>query len=116
MFDYDFNTLSDDVKSCQPLVVYLLLIIISLAVSFLGTSQYNEMMGDNHKIRNVLNHLLVVFLMSALLLWLCKNNYHTIAWVIVLAPLLFGLFMLLAAPALVGTATMMCKSMEKKEK
>jgi hypothetical protein len=70
---------------CTPAFLYFIISILSILGSiFMGGSAMTIVIS-----------FVFVILFSYFLNWLCSEGYNMVAWVIVLLPLLFSLFLLL---------------------
>jgi len=84
-----------NLSNCPQLVIYLILTSLSIISSYLVTNQYIKVNDiQTHVMGNLIGHMIGMIVISVLLFWLCKHNYHTIAWLILLLPIIF-VFMIL---------------------
>jgi Kef-type K+ transport system membrane component KefB len=84
-----------NLSNCPQLVIYLILTSLSIISSYLVTNQYIKVNDiQTHVMGNLIGHMIGMIVMSVLLYWLCKHNHHTIAWLILLLPIIF-VFMIL---------------------
>ena len=76
-------------KNCPQLVIYLVLSLISIITSFFVINKFHE---NKNKTQNMYVHIIVMMIMSLLFYWLCENNHHTIAWILLFLPVILILF------------------------
>ena len=78
-------------KECPPLTIYVFVVVISLAMTLFSTN--NRLDNENRnedKMPAFLTQLVSYALMTALYFWLCYNNHVTVAWWLLLLPLIFA--------------------------
>ena len=86
-------------STCPQLVIYLVLTSMSIISSYLVTNEYMKVSDKESYIgsnvtANLIGHMIGMIIMSILLYWLCKHNYNTVAWLILVFPIIF-VFMIL---------------------
>ena len=85
---------------CAPFIIYIILGIVSLISTIM-----RPMDDDDNKVQTKITAVVVqaisIFLFGLLLYWLCYNCHTTIAWVILLLPVILFIFLLLVAIGLV---------------
>lgn len=85
---------------CPPAVIYAVLSVSTTIISLFVTSHYDDM--KNHGLNKVLYailHLVGVAIWTWVLYWLCSNCHETIAWIVLLFPLLLFFALLIVALA-----------------
>ena len=86
-----------NLSNCPQLVIYLILTSLSIISSYLVTNKYIEVSNiqTDTMMSNLFGHIIGMIVISSLLYWLCKNNHHTAAWIVLVFPLIFVLMILI---------------------
>ena len=88
---------------CIPTVIYMALGLLTI-VGTLFADRRTVMRSGMTKGSLVLSNTIGILIMSMIFYLLCVNGYETIAWVLLLFPLIFGLIIVIVLFATLGTA------------
>ena len=111
---------TENLQRCPQLIIYLGLALLSVGTSFFFTNAYfvEDSNGGLSLSSNLFMHLFQILIISGIFYFLCKYNYQTASWVLLLFPviimflLLFMFFGFLGA----GSAVKTVISEEEKKK
>jgi|TARA_B100001063_G_scaffold167131_2_gene156086 hypothetical protein len=103
----------DNITKCPQLLIYLFLAFTGVAVSFFFTEAYFVRKNGSMSISTAFFiHIFQIFIMSTLFYILCKYDYGTVAWILLLFPVIVGILMVLV---LIGTFGVLGGIKEKEE-
>ena len=82
---------------CAPVYIQLILIVLSFFGFIMRTVVSLKEKPNNITLSFIMYflHLIVALLWTYLLYWLCANCHNTIAWVVLLSPILVGFLFLI---------------------
>ena len=84
---------------CAPFIIYIILGIVSLISTII-----KPMDDDDNKVQKKVTAVGIqavsIFLFSLLLYWLCYNCHLTVAWIVLLLPIIVFIFLLLVGVGL----------------
>ena len=86
-----------NLSNCPQLIIYWVFAILGLAMSLFVTNKYHD---DNNQSQNkgatTVIHIVAILIMSGLYYFLCSYGHTTVAWVILLLPIIIVVFALIA--------------------
>lgn len=95
---------SDNLKNCPQLMIYLGLSFMSVGTSFFFTNSYFEKTenGGITITNNLFMHLFQIFAIGSIFYYLCKYNYQTVGWVLLLFPVIISMLLALMFFGILG--------------
>jgi hypothetical protein len=103
----EMGEFTENLKNCPQLMIYLGLSFLSVGTSFFFTNSYFAKTEDGGVAisSNLFMHLFQVFVIGAIFYYLCKYNYQTAGWVLLLFPVIISMLLALMFFGLLGTAS-----------
>ena len=98
---------ADNLQKCPQLIIYLGLAFLSVGTSFFFTNSYfvESKTGGMSLSVNLFMHLFQILVISTIFYYLCKFNYQTVGWILLLFPLIIAFVLILAFFGFVGAAS-----------
>lgn len=98
---------ADNLQKCPQLIIYLGLAFLSVGTSFFFTNNYfvKTESGGMTLSTNLFMHLFQILVIATIFYYLCKFNYQTVGWILLLFPIIIGFLLLLAFFGFVGAAS-----------
>jgi len=85
---------------CAPFIIYVILGIVSIISTIMKPIESDDPVRT--KTVMVVTNIVSVTLFGALFYWLCYMCYNTVAWVILLIPVVLFIFLLILAISMLG--------------
>lgn len=96
---------------CPPFIIYIILSVVSLLSTIINTSS-----SITTKLISVSSGLVSMALFGALFYWLCYTCHKTIAWVILLIPVIVFLLLLVFSLGLLSSLLTNAENKKSNEK
>ena len=91
------NNYENNSGFCTPLIIYVVLSILTATASFTSTKKTSTENTNTESTSTFTGSGILYNLVFSLILYLlCKNGYNTVAWILLLLPLIGALVALLA--------------------
>lgn len=85
---------------CAPFIIYVILGIVSIISTIMKPVEGDDPVKT--KTVMVITNVVSVALFGSLFYWLCYMCYNTVAWVILLIPVVLFIFLLILAISMLG--------------